>query len=83
MNTESPQARMRRYIQMVATGPELSKSLDRDQARDGVALILRGEVDAVRAGADAVLAASIFHDGEWSIADLKAELASSGLEVRS
>jgi imidazoleglycerol phosphate synthase cyclase subunit len=40
-------------------------------------------VDAVRAGADAVLAASIFHDGEWSIADLKAELATSGLEVRS
>ena len=50
MNSESPQSRMRRYIQMVATGPELSKSLDRDQARDGVAMILRGEVDAVRAG---------------------------------
>jgi imidazoleglycerol phosphate synthase cyclase subunit len=40
-------------------------------------------VDAVRAGADAVLAASIFHEGEWSIADLKAELATCGLEVRS
>ena len=50
MNSESPQLRMRKYIQMVATGPELSKSLDRDPARDGVTMILKGEVDAVRAG---------------------------------
>lgn len=39
-------------------------------------------VEAVAAGADAVLAASIFHDGQWSIRDLKAALARQGLEVR-
>jgi cyclase len=38
--------------------------------------------DALRAGADAVLAASIFHDGEWTVAAVKAELARLGVEVR-
>lgn len=37
---------------------------------------------AVRAGADAVLAASIFHFGEVSISAVKQELASAGYEVR-
>ncbi len=37
---------------------------------------------AVAAGADAVLAASIFHDGVWNIGDLKRELAALGVEVR-
>jgi imidazoleglycerol phosphate synthase cyclase subunit len=40
-------------------------------------------VDALRAGADAVLAASIFHDGETSVAAVKAELARAGLAVRA
>jgi len=39
-------------------------------------------VDAVRAGADAVLAASIFHDGDWTVAALKAELEKQGLTIR-
>jgi cyclase len=40
-------------------------------------------VEAVReGGADAVLAASIFHFGEVSIADAKAALAAAGLPVR-
>ncbi len=37
---------------------------------------------AVAAGADAVLAASIFHDGVWTVAGLKRELAAGGVEVR-
>jgi imidazole glycerol-phosphate synthase subunit HisF len=37
---------------------------------------------AVAAGADAVLAASVFHFGEVSIADVKAELAAAGQPVR-
>jgi anthranilate phosphoribosyltransferase len=45
-----PQQRMREYIQLVATGPELSKSLDSAQAKDAMALILSGELDQVRAG---------------------------------
>ncbi|WP_200174080.1 imidazole glycerol phosphate synthase subunit HisF [Tomitella cavernea] len=37
---------------------------------------------AVRAGADAVLAASIFHFGEVSIAEVKSAMAAEGLVVR-
>lgn len=37
---------------------------------------------AVEAGADAVLAASIFHFGEVSIAEVKDAMASAGVEVR-
>ena len=38
--------------------------------------------EAVKAGADAVLAASIFHYGEYTVAGLKNELATMGVEVR-
>lgn len=38
--------------------------------------------EAVASGADAVLAASIFHDGQWTVAELKNELAAAGIEVR-
>lgn len=37
---------------------------------------------AVRAGADAVLAASVFHFGELTIADVKEALAADGIPVR-
>ncbi len=39
-------------------------------------------VDAVRAGASAVLAASILHDGETTVGDLKRVLARAGILVR-
>jgi cyclase len=39
-------------------------------------------VDGVRAGADAVLAASIFHFGEHTIGEAKAHLAAAGITVR-
>jgi cyclase len=39
--------------------------------------------DALRAGADAVLCASIFHYGRFSVAEAKAHLAASGISVRS
>jgi cyclase len=38
---------------------------------------------AVAAGADAVLAASVFHSGELSIGDVKRELADAGMLVRT
>ena len=41
---------MRSYLQLVATGPELSKSLDREQAEDAIGMILDGEIDPVRSG---------------------------------
>ncbi len=40
-------------------------------------------VAAARAGADALLAASIFHSGEWTIGAMKRALAAHGLEVRT
>lgn len=46
----NPQSRMRDYLQLVATGPALSKSLTQSQAEDGMSMILNGEIDAVRAG---------------------------------
>ncbi|HTE61244.1 MAG TPA: imidazole glycerol phosphate synthase subunit HisF [Solirubrobacteraceae bacterium] len=39
-------------------------------------------VDGFAAGADAVLAASIFHYGSYSVADVKARLAEAGVPVR-
>jgi cyclase len=36
----------------------------------------------VQAGADAVLAASVFHFGTLAIAEVKAELAAAGYPVR-
>ncbi len=43
----------------------------------------RHMAEALAAGADAVLAASIFHDRDTTVARLKAELAALGVEVRS
>jgi cyclase len=37
---------------------------------------------AIRAGADAVLAASVFHNGELTVGQVKAELAGAGVLVR-
>lgn len=42
----------------------------------------RHMAEALSAGADAVLAATIFHDGHTTVDDLKAELAGLGVEVR-
>jgi len=39
-------------------------------------------VEGLQAGADAVLAASIFHYGRHSVAEVKAQLAAAGLSVR-
>jgi cyclase len=39
-------------------------------------------VPAIQAGADAVLAASVFHQGELTIEQVKDELAAAGMEVR-
>ena len=39
-------------------------------------------IEAFNAGADAVLAASIFHEGDWTVDAVKEHLADRGLEVR-
>ncbi len=40
---------MKSIIQRIATGPELSKDLDFEEARDGMQAILKGEIDDVQA----------------------------------
>jgi imidazoleglycerol phosphate synthase cyclase subunit len=40
-------------------------------------------VEALQAGADAVLAASIFHDGDFTVGDVKKAIATAGFEVRA
>ena len=44
---------------------------------------LKDFVPAIEAGADAVLAASVFHSGELTIGEVKDELVRAGVEVRS
>lgn len=39
-------------------------------------------LEALEAGADAVLAASIFHDGDWTVAGLKRYLMERGVDIR-
>ncbi|MBT4922902.1 MAG: anthranilate phosphoribosyltransferase, partial [Candidatus Thioglobus sp.] len=39
---------MKSIIQRVATGPDLSKNIDFEEARDGMQAILRGEIDDVQ-----------------------------------
>jgi len=41
---------MRSLIQRIATGPELSKDISLEEVRDGMSLILNGQVDPVQAG---------------------------------
>lgn len=44
-----PNLLMRSIIQRIATGPELSKDISRDEAREGMRVILDGQVDPVQA----------------------------------
>ena len=46
----APTVIMRSILQRIATGPELSKDISRDEARAGMRCILEGEVDPVQAG---------------------------------
>ncbi len=47
---ETPEARMTSYIKRIATGPEMSKDISLEEARDGMQLILQGQVTDVQAG---------------------------------
>ncbi|HYP67762.1 MAG TPA: anthranilate phosphoribosyltransferase [Thiobacillaceae bacterium] len=48
--TQDPKALMHSIIQRVATGPELSKSISRQEARRGLHAVLDHQVDPVQAG---------------------------------
>ena len=64
-------------------GEILLTSWDRDGTRSGYDLALtRAVAEAFAAGSDAVLAASIFHDGDTTVADVKLHLMERGVRVR-
>jgi anthranilate phosphoribosyltransferase len=50
ISTLSPDDRMVSYLKRIATGPQMSKNLSREEARDGMTLVLNRSVDPVRAG---------------------------------
>lgn len=60
----------------------IARAVDVPIVASGGAATARHMADAVAAGADAVLAASIFHYRECTVAELKDELAALGVEVR-
>ncbi len=61
---------------------ELARAVDIPLVASGGAGNPEHMVRAFEAGADAALAASIFHYGEYTIAEVKEYLASRGIEVR-
>jgi cyclase len=61
----------------------VSEAVDVPVIASGGAGELEHLVQALRAGADAVLCASIFHYGRHTVADAKAHLASAGIPVRA
>jgi imidazoleglycerol phosphate synthase cyclase subunit len=60
----------------------ISQSVSIPVIASGGAADAQHMAEAFDAGADAVLAASIFHDGVMTVADVKAELSTRGMEVR-
>lgn len=61
----------------------LARAVDLPIVASGGAAHPRDLAAALRAGASAALAASLFHDGDWSVAAVKEWLAKAGFEVRS
>ena len=66
----------------LGAGEILLNSMDHDGTKLGFDLPLIAAVRAVVAGADAVLAASVFHFGVLRIGDVKDALAGAGFPVR-
>jgi anthranilate phosphoribosyltransferase len=48
--SDHPEARMTAYLKRVASGPTKSKDLTREEARDGMEMVLRRELSDVQAG---------------------------------
>ena len=60
----------------------MSKAVQVPVIASGGAATPQHLVDAIQAGADAVLAASIFHDGDYVVEDVKKVMRAAGVEVR-
>ena len=67
-------------MQSLGAGELLLTSMDRDGTRHGFDLALTRAI--LEGHADAVLAASIFHYGEYTVRQAKEYMASQGIEVR-
>ena len=67
------------YLRLVEKG---AQAIDVPLIASGGAGTTAHFVEAARAGADAVLAASVFHYGRLTIVGVKQELARAGFEVR-
>ncbi|HWH35156.1 MAG TPA: HisA/HisF-related TIM barrel protein [Acidimicrobiales bacterium] len=63
-------------VERLGAGEILLTSMDRDGTKDGF------DLELTRGVADAVLAASVFHFGTFSVAEAKAALAGAGVAVR-
>jgi cyclase len=66
----------------LGAGEILLTSMDRDGTRDGFDTLQHLVEGVTEGGADAVLAASIFHFGEHTVAEAKQVMADAGLKVR-
>jgi len=64
-----------------APGQGIPGALDAD-GDAGVREVALRLADALRAGADAALAASIFHYGQFTVGEAKRHLADAGIAVR-
>ena len=62
---------------------EVARAVDVPVIASGGAGNLQHLADALQAGADAALAASIFHYGQHTVAEAKAHLAAAGIPVRA
>ena len=60
----------------------MSGAVDVPVIASGGAGNLEHLADALRAGADAALAASIFHYGQYTVGEAKRHLADAGIPVR-
>ncbi len=61
----------------------MAAAVDVPVIASGGAGTLEHMADALQAGADAALAASIFHYGQYTVAEAKAHLAAAGIPVRA
>ena len=60
----------------------MSKAVQVPVIASGGAATPQHLVEAIQAGGDAVLAASIFHDGDYVVEDVKKVMRDAGIEVR-
>lgn len=77
----SPEARMTSYIKRIATGPKMSKDLSLTEARDGMELILSGQISQVQAAIFLIALRMKRESGDENLGILEALRASTQFAV--